>query len=267
MLITLFSASGAPGVSTTALGLALTWERPVILVEADTASGSTVLAGFFQGRRHPQLTTMDLIMAHRGDHLEQTVVSESMRLTDETDPERRVITANPSPLQTRALEGFWSDFAYTFASLERAGIDVIVDAGRLGTDGFALPLVATSDCAVLVTTAYLPQIVAARGAVQARLRPVIPDEGATNPMLHVLVRTAPRSYGAVEASKAVRLPLIGAVPDDPTTAASLSRGEPRSRRFDRSPLTRQLRSLTLPLSTAAATRRREIVDLKGGTAR
>jgi len=38
-LIALASATGAPGVSTTALGLALNWPRPVVLVEADPNGG------------------------------------------------------------------------------------------------------------------------------------------------------------------------------------------------------------------------------------
>ena len=39
-VIALTSASGSPGVTTTALGLALLWPRPVLLVEADPTGGS-----------------------------------------------------------------------------------------------------------------------------------------------------------------------------------------------------------------------------------
>lgn len=34
-IVALVSASGSPGVTATALGLALLWPRPVMLVEAD----------------------------------------------------------------------------------------------------------------------------------------------------------------------------------------------------------------------------------------
>jgi Mrp family chromosome partitioning ATPase len=44
-VIVLTSASGSPGVSTTAVGLALSWPGPVLLVEADPTGGSAVLAG------------------------------------------------------------------------------------------------------------------------------------------------------------------------------------------------------------------------------
>ena len=50
-MIALASASGSPGVTTTALGLALLWPRPILLVEADPTGGSGLLAGYFRGTR------------------------------------------------------------------------------------------------------------------------------------------------------------------------------------------------------------------------
>ena len=55
-LIVLTSAAGSPGVTTTALGLALTWHRPVLLVEADPTGGSALLAGYFRGQTAPTQT-------------------------------------------------------------------------------------------------------------------------------------------------------------------------------------------------------------------
>lgn len=49
-LVTLVSAAGSPGVTTTGLGLALCWPRPVVLVEADPAGSSALAAGYFRGR-------------------------------------------------------------------------------------------------------------------------------------------------------------------------------------------------------------------------
>ncbi|HEY9562625.1 MAG TPA: hypothetical protein VIR30_02545, partial [Nocardioides sp.] len=48
-VIALCSASGSPGVTTTALGMALLWPRPVLLIEADATGGSGILAGYFRG--------------------------------------------------------------------------------------------------------------------------------------------------------------------------------------------------------------------------
>ena len=44
-VVCLTSASGSPGVTTTAVGIAFCWPRPVLLVEADPTGGSGVLAG------------------------------------------------------------------------------------------------------------------------------------------------------------------------------------------------------------------------------
>ena len=68
MLVTLVSAAGSPGVTSTALGLALRWPRPVVLVEADPSGGSGLLAGFFRGQLD-QPGLVDLVIAHRSDLL------------------------------------------------------------------------------------------------------------------------------------------------------------------------------------------------------
>jgi cellulose biosynthesis protein BcsQ len=52
-VIVLASASGSPGVSTTALGLTLNWHRPVLLVDADPTGSSSVFAGYFHGTQEP----------------------------------------------------------------------------------------------------------------------------------------------------------------------------------------------------------------------
>ena len=44
-IVCLTSASGSPGVTTTAVGIAFCWPRPALLVEADPTGGSGVLAG------------------------------------------------------------------------------------------------------------------------------------------------------------------------------------------------------------------------------
>lgn len=63
-IITLTSASGSPGVTTTALGLALVWPRPVVLVEADPTGGSALLAGYWRGQLD-HVGLLDLVLAER----------------------------------------------------------------------------------------------------------------------------------------------------------------------------------------------------------
>jgi len=64
-LIVLASASGSPGVSTTALGLTLNWHRPVLLVDADPTGSSAVFAGYFRGTQEPTGGLINLALALR----------------------------------------------------------------------------------------------------------------------------------------------------------------------------------------------------------
>ena len=68
-VIVLASASGAPGVTTTALGLAMTWSRPVVLVDADPVGGSAILAGYCRGALSHNDATVNLVLAHRDARL------------------------------------------------------------------------------------------------------------------------------------------------------------------------------------------------------
>ena len=66
-IIALTAGSGSPGVSTTTVGLALCWPRPVVLVEADPTGGSGILAGYFQGQVAHDGGLIELAMAQRED--------------------------------------------------------------------------------------------------------------------------------------------------------------------------------------------------------
>ena len=48
-VVSVFSVGGAPGVTVSSLGLALSWPRPVLLVDANPNAGSAVLAGYLRG--------------------------------------------------------------------------------------------------------------------------------------------------------------------------------------------------------------------------
>ena len=52
-LIVLTSANGSPGVTASALGLALSWPRPVVLVDADPTGARAVPAGYLRGGQLP----------------------------------------------------------------------------------------------------------------------------------------------------------------------------------------------------------------------
>src|SRR3546814_15866789 len=62
-VIALGSASCSPGVTTTALGTALLWPRPVLLIEADATGGSGILAGYFRGIKSYDQGLVELALA------------------------------------------------------------------------------------------------------------------------------------------------------------------------------------------------------------
>ena len=64
-VLLLTSAAGAPGVTSTALGLALWWPREVVLVDADPHPCHAVEAGYLGGRGRAVGGLGDLARAHR----------------------------------------------------------------------------------------------------------------------------------------------------------------------------------------------------------
>ena len=131
-LIVLFSASGSPGVTGSALGLALTWPRPALLVEADPTGGSSVLAGYLRGQTAPTASLIDLALAHRHGQLERAIPEAALRI-DGTSAR-----SCQGPARTRRRPAWCRCGSLSpppSKALEGTGQDVIVDAGRLGLAG------------------------------------------------------------------------------------------------------------------------------------
>lgn len=82
-LICAVSSSGSQGVTSTVLGMALCWPRPVLLVEADPTAGWAILAGRFRGlQSHSGL--IDLVMAQRSGVLAEALPRVVMDVPDTT---------------------------------------------------------------------------------------------------------------------------------------------------------------------------------------
>lgn len=218
-LITLVSASGSPGVTTTALGLALTWSRPVMLVEADPTGGSALLAGYLRGAATPPDSLIDLALAHRGGGLVKAVPQVARPL-----PGSRAtfISGTRSHAQAPSLVPLWGPLSGVLKGLEATGQDVIVDAGRLGLVGSPEPLIYASDLALLVTRSDLVSLSGARswaatvGEEFARL-------GAPS-AFGVLMVGQGDPYRAREVSRVLGVPVLAALAWDQPVAAVLARG-------------------------------------------
>lgn len=254
-VITLCSASGSPGVTTTAIGLAMSWPRPVLLVEADPSGSNGLLAGIFRGGREYDVGLLEL----RSSPL---AVSDALR-----DVVRPIEGANVSFVvgtqthsQAAGMSGLWAPLAEALADLERAGQDVIVDAGRLGLVGSPEPLLSWADLTLLLTRTSLPALAGARTWAEDLRSP-----SATTwrePGLLLVGEAQP--YGKGEVTNALGLPVVATIADDAAAAAVYHRGATPPRRFDSGPYVRSLRAAAAAITSTVARRRDALTaDLTG----
>ncbi len=220
-LICLVSASGSPGVTTTALGLALTWGRPVVLVEADPTGGSAVMAGYLRGGATPPDSLIDLALAHREGRLVPALAQARVALPGST---ATLVPGIRSHEQARSLVSLWEPLTAVLKELERTGQDVVVDAGRLGLAGSPAPLVYGADLALLVVRSDLVALAGARSWAQT-LREEFDRFGASTSLGVVLVGDG-QPYRAREVGKVLQVPVLASIGWDPLFAAVLSKGAP-----------------------------------------
>lgn len=233
-VIALASASGSPGVSTTALGLAMQWPRPVLVVEADPTGGSSILAGYLRGHTQPGSDLVDLMLSPFG-------AAETLPQIAATIPGTTAsyVAGTRTHIQAAALRDHWASLAEVLASLEANGQDVIIDAGRLGLIGSPEPLLASADLTLLVIRTDLPALVAARSWAENVTQPGV---GWRWPGLLLVGEGMP--YTAREVSRLLGLTVVGEIADDPVGAAVFHRGASRPRHFATGPYARSLRAAT-----------------------
>ncbi|MFZ0158721.1 MAG: hypothetical protein WAL50_06800 [Kineosporiaceae bacterium] len=251
-LTVLTSASGAPGVSTSSLGLALAWPRPVLLVEADPTGGSAMLAGWFHGRPPHDRGLVDLAMAHSQGDLRRALPTVVIRIPNTSVD---LISGVRSPTQAAAVAPLWPAMATALRTLDGSGVDVLVDAGRLGLVNAPTALLDAADAVLLTCRATLPAISAARGwarELTERFTAV-----GTAQHLGLLVVGPGHTFGAGEVKGVLGLPLIATLPWDPKTAQAIHLGE-TSRRLSRGPLARALHAGAAAVSQLAAENRERL---------
>lgn len=240
-VIALCSASGSPGVTTTALGLAVAWPRPVLLVEADPVGGSAILAGWFQGARDHDTGLLDVAFAAEpvGEVLDRVAVPIGDTV--------QFVPGARSHIEARELHGLWRPLAEALAGLDATGRDVIVDTGRLGMAESPQVLLERADLTLLVTRSDLPAVAATRSHADLVVR--------TSPWRRAgLVAVGPgRPYSARGAAKFLGLPLAGSIPMSPQDAAVYSQGATPRRRFRKGTFVRALHTMARTLHDQVST--------------
>ena len=249
-VVTLTSASGSPGVTTTAVALALSWPRPVLLVEADPTGGSGILAGFFRGSREYESGLIELALAPVG-------VANALRdVAQPIDGSRAsFIAGTRSHSQAGGLRELWEPLADALAELETTGQDVIVDAGRLGLRGSPEPLLNSADLTLLLTRTTLPALAAARSWTDTVRR-----KATAWPQPGVIVVGEGQPYRASEVTKVLGLPMVACLADDPDSAAIYHRGMTPPRRFEASALSRSLLAAVESIQAHVARTRFELLE-------
>ena len=153
MSVTLLtSASGSPGVTTTAIGLTVHWPESCLLVDADYQQA--VLAGYLQGRQVPAGGIVHVINAARiSPNVREAVWRQSVPLPeDNPDGRRRLLLPGLVSAQTAdALRQSWLPIATALRDLDDAGIDIILDLGRMTPIGIPPALLNAASYVLLMS--------------------------------------------------------------------------------------------------------------------
>ncbi|MFG1924376.1 MinD/ParA family protein [Cryptosporangium sp. NPDC048952] len=243
-LLSLVSARGSPGVTTTALAMTLTWgAQRMVLAECDPAGG-TVRAGYLRGEMEGELglTPLALSMlragpthpgppARPGQPPASRPLSEMVwgQLVDLDAPhrERLVLPGLADPAQSAMVAPLWPQLTTVFEQLgqRQPGYDVVADCGRLhATANIPWPVLTASQLVLLVVRSELTSVSAAMSAVgllQRQLR----ERSGNDQTLGVLL-IGERPYSAASVAEHLGVPVITVLPYDVKTATALSRGGP-----------------------------------------
>jgi hypothetical protein len=242
----LTSPGGSPGVTTTALAMALTWPRPVVVAECDPGGGD-IVAGLYAGHlRAPRGLLGVAFEAGRGAAAMAAEFSSQLVPLDDTGM-RKFLAGITDPRQALGLSPVWPGIAVGLASL---GADVIADCGRLDS-GASQPtsVLAEAAAVALLMRPTLRQVANARPRVDM----VSQVLGGRDRLGLLLVGEGVLRASEIAQSLDVRV--IGSIPDDGSTASVLSDGVGRRTRLDRTPLLRaaQVTGLAMTKFGPAAT--------------
>lgn len=149
----LTSLVGAPGVSTLATAWAAHSPRPTLIVEADITGGSTLMTGIWKGAQ-PHAGGITALASASHDTYVETIWEQALRLPQRED--RWLLPGIGRGTHSNAVRTVWSPLAAALHQISRqGGVDVIIDAGRLGLAHGPWPLIDEADAVLLLSDATL----------------------------------------------------------------------------------------------------------------
>ena len=248
MLIALTSFKHAPGVTTTAAGLARSWPRPLLIADLDPAGGD-LAAAFTSGSTAGRL--LDELIALRRVNNATTALQLWDRATElSADGRLRLLAGLDDPGAAATLPEAWvalADLLATPHNDQPRGFDVIVDCGRLSESSPAWPVLQRADVVVPVVTSTVAGV---RQAVHGipRLARRLTAEGSRSELRLLVRQSGP--YAPHDIADALDVPLLGGLPDDPAAAALLPAGS--GRRLVRTRLWRTVAAIAADLANIDA---------------
>lgn len=239
MAIVAFTGStGAPGTTTAALGMLLTWPLPspehkVILIEA-SPDGGRIAAGMLEGQTGGRWSLYNLAASIYQHSLRETFQQQVLDIGGvEPGRRRRSQQANPTqarrfvlpglrgPAQLAATEPVWEPLATLCSALQQSATDVLIDLGRNGPFGSPAVLALSADVVVVVVRRRMASIDDAAARVEA-LRPVLAEAGNADALRLLVVGDGP--YDKDDIARQLRIPLLAEVPYSTRYATPLSDG-------------------------------------------
>ncbi|MGB7963134.1 MAG: hypothetical protein WCF12_09295 [Propionicimonas sp.] len=232
-LLVLTSAVHSPGTTTTAVGLALTWPKPVLLVDADRVPSQSVLAGLLQGHDPGSRGLWGVLAAHRERRpLGAAIEQGCLALPTSDGVGRSFLPGFSHPGMVDLFASAWPDFVSALASWET---DVIVDAGAIGTNGLPPALTHEADAVMVASRTSLVDLAGLRLYLPL-LTELVPTE-----RLSMVLVGAGRPYSASEISATLGQRIEASLPWNPAASAVWSHGEVAGRAFAGSPYVRAVR--------------------------
>ena len=226
MLVSLASAKGSPGVSTSAHVLAATWPRQALLAELDAAGSDLVYRLRTQDGR-PLDGDRGVVSLAAAVRREPNVPLEDHVTV--IDGGLSVLVGLSRPDQAIAIGSGWAQLAST---LQRRG-DVIADVGRLAPGAPSLGVALASDLTIMVTRPGVENY----GHLRERLMWLQENSRHSEPIRLAVLLIAPwksrhegKDLDRLLRSSGLDVPIVGLLPEDTPAADALAGRRPRALR-------------------------------------
>lgn len=240
-ILLLTHAGGSPGLTTTALAMALRWPSEVLLADCDPHANQTILAGHFNAQPSSGVGLASFASAARAHLLRDDQLREDALPLPGAISNAMFYPGFSHPSSASIFAPLWPDVAEQFRVLAASGTDVLVDIGRLGSDPPAGSLLAAADELLVVVRSGLPSLAVTRIWLQ-----YLRDSAQTaKPGLRIsaVVIGPGRPYSAREISQQFNIPVRGEIAWEPRDAEALNEGKPLRQGFERRPLARSVDQL------------------------